>query len=538
MLTRRYSRLIPRVVIPGLLALIAACTVLFVVRASTATAAPAMDPVPVPRIILPLMKSSSQFSVYTITNLTLNAVVIPQAFYSGVYPNGAPVGMYTDNIPAGSSAIHGLAFMPQIPLPAVFEGYVEISTDQLSGVTATVATWYYPPRLTMVTPNIVPADRASTLIITGTSFAPTPAVRLGQAISLSVNYISPNALTATVPAGLVSGWYTLTVINPTGQSASLGYMLRVDGIGPVAVACLVNGGALDTAALTVTLSLSATDASDDSSLLEMSFSNDASAWSPWTYFASPAEWPLAPGNGPKTVYARLRDPAGNVSSSVSDTINLDTTAGTEYGISINDAALFTNDTAVRLTLGSRPGAAQMQVSNDGGFGAAAWEPYSTHKGWTITQYMSYTIPRVVYARFKDVGGAVSPVYQDDIILDVTPPTGAFQILLPESDRPTHAMASPLLGATAHYTVYLPVAMSAACVDCIRVGIELTANDDLSGVGEVRISNNDAQFRGAAWQTFAAHKDWWLARVGTTTVYVQYRDNAGNTSPVYSAAVTP
>ena len=75
-------------------------------------------------------------------------------------------------------------------------------------------------------------------------------------------------------------------------------------------------GAARTTALVVGLSLQAQDAA--SSLAEMRFSNDGSTWSAWEPFASSKPgWDLSGfgGNrnpGRKTVYAELRDRAGNV----------------------------------------------------------------------------------------------------------------------------------------------------------------------------------------------------------------------------------
>jgi len=236
----------------------------------------------------------------------------------------------------------------------------------------------------------------------------------------------------------------------------------------------------------------------------MSFSNDGSAWGGWQTYATSANWSLPSGDGIKTVYARFRDVAGNVSSPVSNTIALDSAAGTEYGVTINDGALFTNQTAVTLTISARPGTTQMQVSNDGGFAGAQWEPYASHKGWTITQYGSYVIPRVVYVRYKDLGGNVSSNYQDDIILDVTPPTGSVEII----------------GATG-----LQAKAS-------TVTLKLSATDDVSGVGQMLISNQP-DFAGATWEDYATSRAWTLG--SNTAVYVRFRDNAGNISSTYSTS---
>ena len=161
---------------------------------------------------------------------------------------------------------------------------------------------------------------------------------------------------------------------------------------------IINGGAFSASAITVTLNLSAIDAT--SGVAMMSFSNDGSAWSVWQAYATQASWSLFSGDGSKTVHARFRDVAGNASSSASNTIVLDTATGAEYGVTINDGALFTNQTAVTLTISARPGTAQMQVSNDGGFAGAQWEPYASRKAWAIIQYGSYVIPRVVYVRYR------------------------------------------------------------------------------------------------------------------------------------------
>jgi hypothetical protein len=276
----------------------------------------------------------------------------------------------------------------------------------------------------------------------------------------------------------------------------------VDVTSPTPGDLTINGGALSATAINVTLSLSATDAA--SGVAMASFSNDGTAWSAWQSYATQASWSLLSGDGIKTVYARFRDVAGNVSSSISNTIVLDTATEAEYGVTINDGALFTNQTAVTLTISARPGTAQMQVSNDGGFAGAHWEPYASRKAWAITQYGSYVIPRVVYVRYKDLGGNVSSNYQDDIILDVTPPVGIVSII---GAAGLQAMAS-------------------------TVTLELSATDDVSGVGQMLISNQP-DFAGAIWESYATSRAWALG--SNMVVYVRFRDNAGNVSVTYSAS---
>jgi hypothetical protein len=302
---------------------------------------------------------------------------------------------------------------------------------------------------------------------------------------------------------LTSGWYTATLTNGDGHVATLTNALRVDGTGPAAGGLTINGGALNSSSTNATLTVSASDATDNASDLSMSFSNDGTAWSAWQSYSTIASWTLTSGDGAKTVYGKFKDPAGNVSSVVSDTINLDTTVATDYGVTVNDGALFTNQVTVTLKIGAKPGTAQMQVSNEGDFAGSTWEPYTTYRSWQVTQYLSYVIPRLVYVRYKDPSGNVSSTYLDDIILDVTAPIGSISIVAADSMR-----------------------MRASTVT-----LALSATDDVSGVGSMMISNR-ADFVGASWQAYAMSAAWTLDV--NNTVYVRFRDNAGNVSQTYSA----
>jgi hypothetical protein len=289
----------------------------------------------------------------------------------------------------------------------------------------------------------------------------------------------------------------------TGAFSAGDATTTVDLTAPSVDHFLVNFGALQTTGVTVSLSIGASDTT--SGVAAMSFSNDGATWDDWQPYATTAIWSLDPGDGEKTVFARFRDAAGNISPVASDSIVLNTFADTEYGVTINSGALFTNQTTVTLTLGAHLGTTQMQVSNDGGFAGAAWEPYSGQKLWQISQYGVYVLPRVVYVRFKDQNGIVTSTYQDDIILDVLPPQGQVSILPPGS-------VPSLAGAA--------------------VTLRLNAADDVSGVAGMRLSNQP-NFAGASWEPYASTRPWNLA--SGTSVYVQFRDYAGNISQTYVAS---
>jgi hypothetical protein len=277
----------------------------------------------------------------------------------------------------------------------------------------------------------------------------------------------------------------------------------VDTTPPTLTAVHVNGGAATTTSTAVSVSVEAADAA--SGAAELSLSNDGLTWGAWRQIA-PSPWTVSTGDGPKTVYARVRDGAGNVSEARASMITLSEQSGSEYTVSINSGALFTNQTDVTLALGARQSTMSMQVSNDGGFSGATWEPYAAQKAWQITRYGDFVIPRTVYVRFKDVLGTVSPTFQDDIVLDLTAPTGSVSL-----------------------------SNGAMAADSTNRVIQLKATDDLSIASRIQMRlSNRADFAGAIWQPLAESAPWSFG--GGGTVYVQFRDGAGNVSQTYQQSL--
>jgi hypothetical protein len=62
------------------------------------------------------------------------------------------------------------------------------------------------------------------------------------------------------------------------------------------------------------------------------------------------------------------------------------------------------------------------------------------------------------------------------------------------------------------------------------------DDSASGVSEMMISNT-ADMRGASWEPYQRNRNWTLAQQsGLASVFVKYRDAAGNESEVYPASI--
>ena len=126
----------------------------------------------------------------------------------------------------------------------------------------------------------------------------------------------------------------------------------------------------------MTLTLSSSDAA------QMQFKNESGDWSVWETYATAKAWSITAGDGTKTVYARFKDVAGNVSTdTISATIPLDIVPPTGAMV-INSDDIYANSPSVILTLSS-PDAAQMQFKNESG-SWSAWEAYATRAAWTLS----------------------------------------------------------------------------------------------------------------------------------------------------------
>lgn len=166
-----------------------------------------------------------------------------------------------------------------------------------------------------------------------------------------------------------------------------------------------------------------------------------------------------------------------------------------FGISINDGALYTNSANVMVRVAA-PNVTQVRLSNDGQYVDDNWVSYQTTFNWTLSTFGNYVLPRFVYVWFRDSEGIVYGAYMDDVIYDPVAPEGSVT----------------LLGGGDNDAVIL----------------YLHATDDNSGVAEMRIST-DENFAGADWQPYEQFLTWDEPGAGA---YAQFRDRAGNLSPIY------
>ncbi|MEJ7654652.1 MAG: hypothetical protein WKH64_15635 [Chloroflexia bacterium] len=134
--------------------------------------------------------------------------------------------------------------------------------------------------------------------------------------------------TTTILSALADGGHTFEVrakdeagnvdVSPAERT------FTVETVAPTGTVTINNGAAL-TNNRTVSLTLSASDPEPGSTVVSMQFHNTGGAgWSAWEPFSTTKTWPLLLSNGARTVNARFRDGAGNVSGVRSDSITLDT----------------------------------------------------------------------------------------------------------------------------------------------------------------------------------------------------------------------
>ena len=181
-------------------------------------------------------------------------------------------------------------------------------------------------------------------------------------------------------------------------------------------------------------------------------------------------------------------------------VNLVVAQAITGSIVINGNASTTLSAQATLALTWSAGVTRMRFSNDGAHWSA-WEALAATRPYTLPAGDGYKTVRVQY---RDGAGATSVVFSDYIRMDTVPPTGTIII-----NNGAQTTGSP------------------------SVTLGLTWTDGAgTGVTRMRFSNDGAHW--SAWEPQVTPRAYVLPGPnGYHTVRAQYRDGAGNTSPVYS-----
>jgi len=264
----------------------------------------------------------------------------------------------------------------------------------------------------------------------------------------------------------------------------------------------IDGGEVFSSSAQVTLLLTYDDSGSGVDMVR--FGNDG-VWDAeqWEPSVTSKSWTLPGGDGPKTVYYQVRDRAGLVSQTYSDSITLDTTDPTGE-ININNVDTYTLSREVTLTLSYHDGGSgveRVRYSNDGVWDTESWEEPSNSRSWTLPGGEG---PMTVFYQVRDRVNRISNTYSDEIILDTTDPTGNINI----NNLDTYTLSR-------------------------EVTLTLSYHDGGSGVRHVRYSN-DGIWDTESWEEPASSRQWILdGNDGTKIVYYQVRDRAERTSNTFS-----
>jgi hypothetical protein len=234
---------------------------------------------------------------------------------------------------------------------------------------------------------------------------------------------------------------------------------NTDPIGTISIA----GGALATGTALVSVDVPATDAGSGVSQVRLANTGGTNgsgvlngAGATTFAYTTPVSWTLSAGDGTKTVFAQWRDGAGNWSTPISDTIDLDAT-GPTGNVEINGGDATTNigSVSVDVTATDINGVTNVRLANTNtvdvngllnGAGATTF-PYSTPLAWTL---LPENGTKTVYAQWQDGLGTWSAVDSDSIDLD-SPDTTFTQIAPVRvlDTRPTQGPIPPGITAFFH-----------------------------------------------------------------------------------------
>ncbi|HHY46748.1 MAG TPA: tetratricopeptide repeat protein [Firmicutes bacterium] len=257
---------------------------------------------------------------------------------------------------------------------------------------------------------------------------------------------------------------------------------------------------------TVTLELWAHD--DGSEVEAVSLAEDGMPWGPWERYSFRRPFTIFGPEGEVWVYARFRDRSGNISQAFGDSIILDTTPPEITAVfppTVRERSAlvtwFTDEESDSLVEYGTRHREYSREARDGKF--TTWhtvmldglEPGTTYYCRIRSRDRARNSSEYHEFRFTTAGRR-----------DTTPPKGGIKIN----------------GGASHTRT-------------TQVGLDLWAQDDETGVQDMCFSEDGTRF--TSWVRFQEQSRYTLrSGDGKKTVYVKFRDKAGNESRPYSATI--
>ncbi|MBO9667036.1 MAG: hypothetical protein J7501_09505 [Bdellovibrio sp.] len=271
---------------------------------------------------------------------------------------------------------------------------------------------------------------------------------------------------------------------------------------PTITSVALNSGAAITNSLSATLNMNVSGAT------EMYVTNIAgcTAGGTWETYAASKAWTLLSANATNTVYVKFKESHGNETACVSDDIvhdNINPTVTLDSplaGSPVNSS----NVTAFTIGGTCSENGRSITITGPSGFTSTtvcSGSAFSAILDLSSLAQGSFQLGASINDAAGNTGAATSPSYTKD----TTAPTGSLSI---NSDNPSTT----------------------------SLAVTLTLSSSDAG-GEMYVTNTAGCGANGVWESFAASKAWTLATAdATNTVYVKYKDTAGNVSSCYSDSI--
>lgn len=344
---------------------------------------------------------------------------------------------------------------------------------------------------------------------------------------ISVSKIDRSALTNAQGAFAIEsvpiGEYDLVLLHQGFATASLPSIIVEEGETATVSTSLVQlladadfaieGGARYTSARDVSLDLFGFD----HPCIQVAEDPDFVVATEWELFAGGAHpYTLTDGDGSKTVYVRFAQSGDDVASyteAVASQITLDSTAPVVETPSIDDDSGFTHDEAGNITLSLTAfdlisGLQGLRISIDGTLDTEEWTPFTPVRTITVQDPTIDGIKPIIL-QVRDVAGNETAHITTSVVLDTSSPTLARDAVRING------------GATYARSPFVTLTLGSDDAAFVKVG-------DESGLA------------GREWQYYPSggslsHQ--LSASDGLKTVFVRFRDDAGNETMEYSAQIT-
>ena len=294
----------------------------------------------------------------------------------------------------------------------------------------------------------------------------------------------------------------------------------LDTVLPAVTSVMINGGGAVATSAAVTVAIGASD--DRSGLVQYQLSEAADftggTTTAWTAWSPTPVYTVSSGDGTKTVYTRVKDVAGNISTEAvlnHDSITLDAAGPTfSSAVSINSGATTTTSAAVSLSISATDAGSSVaeyrlsEASNFSGGTTTSWTTWTGSPQTAAFMLSAGDGAKNVYVQLKDANGNLSTeaaINHDSITLDQSGPT---------------------------FTSAVVLGAAAAATASTTVSISILATDAGSSVAQYRLSEAE-DFTGGTTTTWTAVPLPTTCSLstgdGAKTIYVQLRDANGNSS---------